>query len=63
MAASIGGGLLDFEDIVIRPETGMLLGRFVFSNPAGKNAPGEAHLYPGQFVKVRIKGTAEQEQF
>ena len=49
-------GLLDFEDIVIRPETGMLLGRFVFSNPAGKNAPGEAHLYPGQFVKVRIKG-------
>ena len=49
-------GLLDFEDIVIRPETGMLLGRFVFSNPAGKNAPGEAHLYPGQFVKIRIKG-------
>ncbi|MXS80516.1 membrane fusion protein, multidrug efflux system [Nitrosomonas eutropha] len=49
-------GLLDFQDIVIRPETGMLLGRFAFPNPASKNAPGEAHFYPGQFVKVRIKG-------
>lgn len=49
-------GVLDFEDIVIRPETGMLLGRFAFPNPSAQNAPGQSHFYPGQFVKVRIKG-------
>lgn len=49
-------GMLDFEDIVIRPETGMLLGRFAFPNPTAKNAPGQSYFYPGQFVKVRIKG-------
>ncbi|WP_350283339.1 efflux RND transporter periplasmic adaptor subunit [Nitrosomonas sp.] len=49
-------GILDFEDIAIRPETGTLQGRFAFPNPSGKNAPGQSYFYPGQFVKVRIKG-------
>ncbi|BBL34276.1 multidrug resistance protein MexA [Nitrosomonas stercoris] len=54
-------GILDFEDIVIRPETGMLLGRFAFPNPSAKNAPGQSNFYPGQFVKVRIKGYSRTE--
>lgn len=54
-------GVLDFEDIVIRPETGMLLGRFAFPNPSAQNAPGQSHFYPGQFVKVRIKGYSRTE--
>jgi len=49
-------GLLDFADVSIRPETGTLQGRFAFPNPEGREAPGRSYFYPGQFVKVRIKG-------
>lgn len=49
-------GILDFADVSIRPETGTLQGRFAFPNPEGKNTPGQSYFYPGQFVKVRIKG-------
>lgn len=49
-------GVLDFSDVALRPETGTLQGRFVFPNPEGKGSPGQSYFYPGQFVKVRIKG-------
>lgn len=49
-------GVLDFADIALRPETGTLQGRFKFSNPEGKEAPGHSYFYPGQFVKIRLKG-------
>lgn len=49
-------GVLDFADVALRPETGTLQGRFVFPNPEGAFAPGQSYFYPGQFVKVRIKG-------
>ncbi|WP_300085659.1 efflux RND transporter periplasmic adaptor subunit [uncultured Nitrosomonas sp.] len=49
-------GVLDFADVSIRPETGTLQGRFAFPNPEGREAPGRSYFYPGQFVKVRIKG-------
>ncbi len=42
-------GILDFNDVVYRPETGSREGRFSFPNP-------ERILLPGQFVKVRVKG-------
>ena len=49
-------GVLDFADVAIRPETGTLQGRFAFPNPEGGLAPGQSYFYPGQFVKVRLKG-------
>lgn len=49
-------GILDFADIALRPETGTLQGRFKFPNPEGKEAPGHSYFFPGQFVKIRIKG-------
>ncbi|MDV6344868.1 efflux RND transporter periplasmic adaptor subunit [Nitrosomonas sp. Is37] len=49
-------GMLDFADIAIRPETGTLQGRFKFPNPEGKEAPGRSYFYPGQFVRIRLKG-------
>jgi len=49
-------GILDFAEAVIRPQTGTLQGRFKFPHPEGNLAPGHAYLYPGQFVKVRVKG-------
>lgn len=49
-------GVLDFADVALRPETGTLQGRFVFPNPEGNLAPGHSYFYPGQFVKIRIKG-------
>lgn len=49
-------GILDFADVTIRPQTGSLQGRFKFPNPEGGMAPGDSYFYPGQFVRVRIKG-------
>jgi membrane fusion protein, multidrug efflux system len=49
-------GILDFADVTIRSETGTLQGRFKFPNPEGDYSPGQSYLFPGQFVKVRIKG-------
>jgi membrane fusion protein (multidrug efflux system) len=42
-------GVLAFDDVVYRVETGSREGRFVFPNP-------ERLLLPGQFVKVRVIG-------
>lgn len=49
-------GKLDFADVGLRPETGTLQGRFVFPNPEGGFAPGQSYFYPGQFVRIRLKG-------
>lgn len=49
-------GILDFADVALRPETGTLQGRFMFPNPEGGFSPGQSYFYPGQFVKVRLKG-------
>ncbi len=49
-------GVLDFADVAIRPETGTLQGRFKFPNPEGSMAPGQSYFYPGQFVRIRIRG-------
>lgn len=49
-------GMLDFADVAIRPETGTLQGRFTFPNPEGNLSPGQSYFYPGQFVKIRVKG-------
>ena len=49
-------GILDFADVTIRPQSGSLQGRFKFPNPEGGMAPGDSYFYPGQFVRVRIKG-------
>ncbi len=49
-------GMLDFSDVALRPETGTLQGRFKFPNPEGGKEPGQSYFYPGQFVKIRIKG-------
>lgn len=49
-------GVLDFAEVALRPETGTLQGRFVFPNPEGNLSPGQSYFYPGQFVKIRIKG-------
>ncbi|HJT51229.1 MAG TPA: efflux RND transporter periplasmic adaptor subunit [Nitrosospira sp.] len=49
-------GILDFSDVSLRPETGTLQGRFTFPNPEGGFSPGQSYFYPGQFVKIRIKG-------
>jgi membrane fusion protein, multidrug efflux system len=49
-------GILDFADVSLRPETGTLQGRFTFPNPEGGFSPGQSYFYPGQFVKIRLKG-------
>lgn len=49
-------GVLDFADVALRPETGTLQGRFKFPNPEGRESPGQSYFYPGQFVKIRLKG-------
>jgi membrane fusion protein (multidrug efflux system) len=49
-------GVLDFADVALRPETGTLQGRFVFPNPEGGFSPGQSYFYPGQFVKIRLRG-------
>lgn len=49
-------GILDFADVTLRSETGMLQARFMFPNPEGGYSPGQSYFYPGQFVKIRIKG-------
>ena len=51
-----GEGLLDFADVNLQSETGMLQTRFIFPNPEGGFAPGQSYFYPGQFVKIRLKG-------
>ena len=43
-------GVLDFADVGLRTETGARRARFVLPNPDGV-------LLPGQFVRVRFKGT------
>lgn len=49
-------GKLDFADVTIRSETGTLQGRFAFPNPEANLSPGQSYLYPGQFVRIRLKG-------
>ncbi|MDH3504239.1 MAG: efflux RND transporter periplasmic adaptor subunit [Nitrospirota bacterium] len=49
-------GQLDFADVGLRAETGTLQGRFVFPNPEGGFSPGQSYFYPGQFVRIRLKG-------
>lgn len=49
-------GILDFSDVSLRPATGTLQGRFTFPNPEGGFSPGQSYFYPGQFVKIRLKG-------
>lgn len=51
-----GEGILDFADVTVRSETGMLQARFMFPNPEGGYSPGQSYFYPGQFVKIRLKG-------
>ena len=45
-------GVLDFADVVYHADTGSRQGRFVFPNP-------ERILLPGQFLKVRVKGSTK----
>lgn len=49
-------GVLDFAAVTLSPETGTLQGRFKFPNPEGDYSPGQSYFYPGQFVKIRVKG-------
>lgn len=49
-------GTLDFANVALRPETGTLQARFTFPNPEGGFSPGQSYFYPGQFVKIRLKG-------
>ena len=49
-------GILDFAAVTISSATGMLQGRFKFSNPEGDFLPGQSYFYPGQFVKIRLEG-------
>jgi membrane fusion protein (multidrug efflux system) len=49
-------GKLDFSDVGLRAETGTLQRRFVFPNPEGGFSPGQSDFYPGQFVRIRLKG-------
>jgi membrane fusion protein (multidrug efflux system) len=49
-------GILDFADVTLRSETGMLQARFTFPNPEGGFSPGKSYFYPGQLVKIRLKG-------
>ena len=48
-------GTLDLFDVGLRTDTGSRKGRFVFPNP-------DRVLLPGQFVKVRVKGTPNQRR-
>lgn len=47
-------GVLDFADVGLRSETGSRSARFVVPNPNGL-------LLPGQFVRVRFKGTVKED--
>ena len=49
-------GKLDFADVALRSETGTLQGRFAFPNPEADLSPGKSYFYPGQFVRIRLKG-------
>jgi membrane fusion protein, multidrug efflux system len=55
-------GILDFAGTGFRSETGTLQSRFVFPNIRQRMIPGDRDdrpmflLYPGQFVKIRVKG-------
>ncbi|MDN5752691.1 MAG: efflux RND transporter periplasmic adaptor subunit [Nitrosospira sp.] len=49
-------GILDFSAVSLQPATGTLQARFVFPNPEGGFSPGQSYFYPGQFVKIRLKG-------
>jgi len=49
-------GILDFAAVTLSSATGMLQGRFKFSNPEGDFLPGQSYFYPGQFVKIRVQG-------
>ena len=49
-------GILDFADVTLRSETGMLQARFPFPIRKGGFSPGQSYFYPGQFVKIRLKG-------
>jgi membrane fusion protein, multidrug efflux system len=49
-------GTLDFANVALRPETGTLQARFTFPNPEGGFSPGQSYFYPGQFVKIRLRG-------
>jgi membrane fusion protein, multidrug efflux system len=49
-------GALDFADVALSTETGTLQGRFAFPNPEGSLSPGQSYFFPGQFVKIRLKG-------
>lgn len=55
-------GTLDFAGTTFRSETGSLQARFKFPNTRQRMFPGDsdAHplysLFPGQFVKIRVKG-------
>ncbi len=55
-------GILDFAGTGFRSETGSLQSRFVFPNIRQRSVPGDRDdrpiyaLFPGQFVKIRVKG-------
>ncbi|GJL62277.1 MAG: MexX family efflux pump subunit [Nitrospirales bacterium] len=55
-------GMLDFAGTGFRSETGSLQSRFVFPNIRQRSVPGDRDdrpiyaLFPGQFVKIRVKG-------
>ena len=55
-------GTLDFAGTGFRSETGSLQSRFVFPNIRQRSVPGDRDdrpiyaLFPGQFVKIRVKG-------
>ena len=55
-------GTLDFAGTGFRSETGSLQSRFVFPNTRQRSVPGDRDdrpiyaLFPGQFVKIRVKG-------
>ncbi len=55
-------GTLDFAGTTFRSETGSLQARFKFPNTRQRMFPGDSDehplysLFPGQFVKIRVKG-------
>ena len=60
-------GTLNFAGTVFRSETSTLQARFVFTNIRHKTFPGDSDsrplysLFPGQFVKIRVKGYMRTE--
>jgi membrane fusion protein, multidrug efflux system len=48
------GGIIDFTDVRIRPETGTAMMRATFPNPAGT-------LVPGQFVRITLTGMEQPD--